>query len=93
MQGVYCLAPERFIGLAAYVHTLFQILVGTNRKAISKKRRITDLFSPNPPLFVQAHLVGDHGDEFAVGGFAAHVVDGINAINSTVKRLYLLDYT
>ena len=34
-------------------------------------------FLPHPLPFIQPHLIGDHGDEFAVGGFAAQVMDGI----------------
>ena len=32
---------------------------------------------PHPLPFIQPHLVSYHRDEFAVGGFAAQVVDGI----------------
>ena len=28
-------------------------------------------------VLIQPHLVGDHGDELAVGGLAAQVVDGV----------------
>ena len=33
--------------------------------------------SPHPLAFIQPHLVGDHRNELAVGGFSTQVVDGI----------------
>ena len=34
-------------------------------------------FLPHPLPFIQPHLIGDHGDELAIGGFSAQVMDGI----------------
>ena len=31
-------------------------------------------------VLIQPHLIGDHGDELAVGGLAAQVVDGVAEI-------------
>ena len=31
-------------------------------------------------VLIQSHLIGDHGDELAVGGLAAQVVDGVAEI-------------
>ena len=31
----------------------------------------------NPLAFIQPHLIGDHRDELAIGGFSAQVMDGI----------------
>ena len=33
--------------------------------------------SPHPLPLIQPHLVGNHGNELAVGGLAAQVVDGV----------------
>ena len=33
--------------------------------------------SPHPLPLIQPHLIGDHRDELAVGGFSTQVVDGI----------------
>ena len=33
--------------------------------------------SPHPLPFIQPHLVGDHGNELAVGGLSAQIVDGV----------------
>ena len=40
-------------------------------------RRFTVFLSPHPLAFIQPHLIGDHGNELAVGGLSAQVVDGV----------------
>ena len=39
--------------------------------------RFNVTYLPHPLALIQPHLVGDHRNELAVGGFAAQVMDGI----------------
>ena len=38
-------------------------------------------------VLIQPHLIGDHGDELAVGGLAAQVVDGVAEIRVWLNRI------
>ena len=55
-----------FIGTAPIVGILWNIF-----------RRFTVSLSPNPLPLIQPHLVSNHRDELAVGGFSAQVMDGV----------------
>ena len=42
---------------------------------------------PHPLAIIQPHLVGDHGNELAVGGLSAQVVDGVAEV--AVQRVHI----
>ena len=44
-------------------------------------------FLPHPLAFIQPHLIGDHRNEFAVGGLTAQVMDGIAEV--AVEGVYV----
>ena len=60
--------------------TFFAILVGTASIVgilWNVFRRFTVSLLPHSLPFIQPHLVGNHRDELAVGGFSAQVMDGV----------------
>ena len=54
------------VGIASIVGILWNIF-----------RRFTVSLSPHPLPLIQPHLIGDHGNELAVGGLAPEIVDGV----------------